>query len=120
MLSKKRKTAKKKKNLQCQAEKYLPEYWSLFAGTSFLQIKKTMKSADMEKYFELFSVLMEEEKVYMDPMLTFGEICRWIGVESHDLDRWLMSELGFSGPDILKAYRGAASSHFWKKYGILL
>lgn len=85
-----------------------------------MQTKKTMKRADMEKYFELFSVLMEEEKVYMDPTLTFGEICRWIGVESRSLDSWLMSELGFSGSDILKAYRGAASSHFWKKYGILL
>lgn len=79
-----------------------------------------MKRADIEKYFELFSVLLEEEKVYMDPTLTFAELCRRIGVESRLLDRCLMSELGFSGSDILKAYRGAASSYFWKKYGILL
>lgn len=79
-----------------------------------------MKSADMENYFKIFSDLMDEEKVYMDPSLTFADICRWMGVRSRDMDRWLMGELGFSGSDILKAYRGAASSYFWKKYGILL
>lgn len=79
-----------------------------------------MKSADMENYFKLFSILMDKEKVYMDPSLTFGDVCRWIGVRNTAFDRWLMSELGFHGDDILKAYRGAASSYFWKKYGILL
>lgn len=74
----------------------------------------------MEKFYDLFAVLLEEERVYMDPGLTFGSICRWIGVREADFDRYLMSETGCGGSDILKAYRGAASSHFLKKYGILL
>ena len=74
----------------------------------------------MEEYYDIFAELLEEERVYMDPGLTFGSICRWMGVREADFDRYLMSETGCGGPDILKAYRGAASSHFLKKYGILL
>lgn len=111
---------KKEKNLWLKAAGSFLGYWSLSYAITNLHIKKTMKSADMENYFNLFYILVEEEKVYMDPSLGFADICRWIGVGSDDMDRWLMAELGFSGSDILKAYRGAASSYFWKKYGILL
>ncbi len=74
----------------------------------------------MEEYYDIFAELLEEERVYMDPGLTFDSICRWIGVSRADFDMYLMSETGCSGSDILKAYRGAASLRFLKKYGILL
>ena len=74
----------------------------------------------MEKFYDLFAELLEEERVYMDPGLTFGSICRWMGVREADFDRYLMSETGCGGSDILKAYRGAVPLHFREKYGILL
>ena len=48
----------------------------------------------MEEYYDIFAELLEEERVYMDPGLTFDSICRWIGVSRADFDMYLMSETG--------------------------
>lgn len=82
--------------------------------------KKTMERLEMEKCLEVFVLLMEDEKVYMDPFLTFDSICRWIGIGRKDMDRYLEEQFGCDGTDILKAYRGAVPLHFREKYGILL
>lgn len=79
------------------------------------------KIQDMDTFkFEIFASLLENEKVYMDPEVTFGMMCGWLKVDPGDMDRFLMSELGYSGDDILKAYRGGTASYFEEKYGIEL
>lgn len=73
-----------------------------------------------KEHFGLFSALLEKERIYMDPALTFGTVCKWIHADKESLDRYIMEETGYSGDDILKAYRGSIASHFMKKYGIEL
>ncbi len=73
-----------------------------------------------EEKFKLFYDLMEEEKVYMDPSLSFDRICLWMDVVPDDMDSYLMSFLGYKGDDILKAYRGETALHFIEKYKIKL
>ena len=90
-----------------------------FGNGSFAN-KKAMERLKMENYLEVFVLLMEEEKVYIDPFLTFDSICGWIGIGKQDLDRYLEEQFGCGGTDILKAYRGAVPLHFLEKYGILL
>ena len=70
--------------------------------------------------FELFATLLEKEKVYMDPGVTFRRMCKWIGVEPSEADAFLMEELGYHGDDILKAYREGNASYMHEKYGIEL
>ena len=70
--------------------------------------------------FELFATLLEKEKVYMDPGVTFRRMCKWIGVEPSEADAVLMEELGYHGDDILKAYREGNASYMHEKYGIEL
>ena len=70
--------------------------------------------------FELFATLLEKEKVYMDPGVTFRRMCKWIGVEPSEADAFLMEELGYHGDDILKAYRECSALYLESKYGIKL
>lgn len=87
---------------------------------SVLQTKKTMDKMEIIKGYEIFAMLMEEEKVYMNPLVTFDTVCSWIGVGRHDLDCYIKAQLGCGGTDIMKAYRDSIPSHFLQKYGILL
>lgn len=73
-----------------------------------------------EEKFKLFGNLLEKEKVYMDPNLTFDKICLWIGVGKEEFDEYLTGTLGYTGSDILKAYRDSETLYFIEKYGIKL
>lgn len=72
---------------------------------------------EKEKY-ELFAMLLEEEKVYMDPGMTFRKICRWIGADVRQMDSYLESELGYSGNETLESYRRISARRFMDRYGI--
>ncbi len=73
-----------------------------------------------EEKFLIFGNLLENEKVYMDPGLTFENICSWLGVEEEEFDAYLIGTIGYAGSDILKAYRDSTASCFMEKYGIKL
>lgn len=57
-----------------------------------------------EAYAE-FGRLMVEEKIYLDPSLDYGELCRRLGVESYLLDEFLLDELGMTGEELIAVFR---------------
>ena len=81
--------------------------------------QKTHVNMEKEK-FELFYRLLEEEKVYMVPGVTFVKICGWIGADAGEMDSYIESELGYSGDGILEAYREGHEKRLEDKYGIEL
>lgn len=58
-----------------------------------------------EAYTE-FGRLMIEEKIYLDPSLDYGDLCRRrLGVESYRLDELLLDELGMTGEELIAVFR---------------
>ena len=55
--------------------------------------------------YALFSKMILEEKAYLDPDLSFEDICNIIGAEPGRLDMLLVEELGMSGEEILSHCR---------------
>ncbi|MBR1575123.1 MAG: hypothetical protein IJ654_01600 [Bacteroidales bacterium] len=58
--------------------------------------------------FRRFAALMDEEKIWLDPAVSFRRICRGLGVSARSFDRFLNAELGFHGDEILHNYRRSA------------
>lgn len=61
-----------------------------------------------EDYFADFSQLLDREKIWLDPSVSFASICRRLGVSRHRFDRFLQKDLGFRGEEILAVYRRSA------------
>ncbi|MBQ0144768.1 MAG: hypothetical protein KBS78_06305 [Bacteroidales bacterium] len=59
----------------------------------------------MQTAYPAFEKAMDEECVYRNPDLTFSEICLAIGADEGQLDSLLKCELGYSGEELLEAYR---------------
>lgn len=86
-----------------------------------IQSPHLQKKLDMESdVLELFVSLLEQEKVYMNPDVSFCMICGWIKTSPEEMDSILLREFGYSGDDILKVYRDGIALHFMEKYGIKL
>ena len=49
--------------------------------------------------------LMLDEKIYLKKGMTFGCVCRIIGVSPEDLDEVVIREMGMSGQSLMDAYR---------------
>lgn len=81
---------------------------------------KNMEKMKINEGYELFARLMEDEKVYMNPFLTFDSVCALIGVGHRELDDYIRGQLGCGGHDIMKAYRDSLPLYFLQKYGIML
>ena len=52
---------------------------------------------------------MEDDRNWLDPSVTFSDICRRLGVPRRRFDRFLMQELGFRGEEILAVYRKSSA-----------
>ena len=79
-----------------------------------------MDIAAIQIAYEIFADLLMEEKVYLDPNLTFSLICSWIGVPEKELDRYIVKEMGMSGKDIIHKFRADEPLRLRQKYGDLL
>lgn len=55
--------------------------------------------------FLRFERLMDNEKVYLDPDVSFHTICRRLAVSPSSLDEILIQELGMSGDELVDSYR---------------
>ena len=60
------------------------------------------------KPFTEFAQMMDNERIWLDPGVTFAAICRTLGVSARRFDRFLTGELGWSGEEILHIYRTSA------------
>lgn len=58
-----------------------------------------------DNVFPFFFRLMETDRIWLDPDVDFGSICRILDVPPGRFDRFLYGELGFHGEEILSLYR---------------
>ena len=59
----------------------------------------------IENKYATFWRLLENNKVYLEPSVSFRGLCRLLNVGPRCFDRFLFSELGFHGEEILASYR---------------
>jgi len=62
----------------------------------------------LDRAFADFATLLERDRDWTGPDMTFPRICRRIGVPWRRFDRFLREELGYGGEEILAACRRAA------------
>lgn len=91
--------------------------------TNFAESKTNLNYENMKKRTEkenyrLFSVLLLEEKVYMNPSIRFKDICGWLGADAVSLGDTVSKELGMSGDLLLEKYRKADMLRIREKYGL--
>ena len=69
----------------------------------------------MKKRYERFGKLLEEERIFEEPALTFSEICRRMGVSPDELDACIFAETGLCGEEVLQVYRVSEKVSEYKK-----
>ena len=79
-----------------------------------------MKKASIEEQYEVFGRLLIEDRIYVDPNVTFPMICRWLGADEKELDEKILSELGVNGRTLLRTYRAQEPARLREKYSLLL
>lgn len=77
-----------------------------------------MKTQSTEAHYEIFGRMLLEDKVYLDPSVTFDMICRWIGADRHLLDALVRRELGISGQALMRLYRAREPQRLVAKYAL--
>ena len=59
----------------------------------------------LEDIYKEFCVMMTEDRIYENPEVGFGDICRGVGVEPSVRDGLLEDERGYTGAELLEEYR---------------
>lgn len=59
----------------------------------------------LEKIYEEFGVMMNEDRIYEDETVSYEDICRGLGVDPSALDGLLLRELGYTGGQLIEEYR---------------
>lgn len=72
----------------------------------------------LEDSYDLLEKLVNEERIYMDPGVTFHGICVLMDAPEGDLDRLLRSELGVGGDGLLTRLRQGVAERMKRKYGL--
>lgn len=70
---------------------------------------------DMKERYERFGKLLEEERIFEEPALTFAEVCRRMGVPPDELDVCIFAETGLRGEEVLQVYRESEKVSEYKK-----
>jgi len=79
-----------------------------------------MKNERLLEAYESFCRLMVEERLYLNPTLTYETVCRWLGVGEKELDAQLSRELGYTGPALIQHFRKQTNYRLCDTYGINL
>lgn len=72
----------------------------------------------IENAYSVMEKLMDEDKVYLNPRVSFRKVCRWLGVPVRDLDGMVRSELGVGGGELMARFRASEPGRLSRKYGI--
>ena len=86
-------------------------------GLSSFASGKTAKEMENDAHFERFCSLVFEERLYLDPYVTFPLLCSWLGADEKALDARLRDELGYSGRAVLSTLRKMEPARLLRKYG---
>lgn len=74
----------------------------------------------LENRFSIIERLLDEEHLFLNPNLSFAVLCRCVGVDEGAMERYLLSELGIGGEEMLSKLRGSMPERLERKYGIKL
>ncbi len=72
----------------------------------------------LEENYDLLEILVNEERIYLDPSFTFSRVCRMLGVPRARMDALLMRELGTDGASLFASLRAALPERLGRKYGL--
>ncbi len=78
-----------------------------------------MKNLTIDDYYEAFGRLLLEDKVYLDPDLSFHLLCKWLGADEKQLDARVQDELGVTGSALMRQYRAQEPGRLREKYAYL-
>ena len=76
---------------------------------------------DMDTIANAYSVmekLLDVEKVYLNPRISFRRICRWLDVPPAELDLMVRRELGMGGEELISRFRASEPELLSRIYGI--
>lgn len=102
--------------LSCCQEISFP--YCFYCPENAVLLHENEKMKDMEKEMKLFYELLENGRIFMDRSVGFGAVCLWMGVDRNEMDACLMRELGYTGDEILTAYRVSQYDTLIHKYGL--
>ncbi len=72
----------------------------------------------IENAYNVMEKLMDVEKVYLNPHVSFRRVCRWLDVPAEELDRMVRGELGMGGEELFARFRVSESERLSRIYGI--
>lgn len=75
-----------------------------------------MEADSLSLHYEFFADLLLEDRIYLDPEVSFTRICRWMGADARQLDDYIRSELGLSGEALIRRYRQGEPARLQAKY----
>ena len=78
---------------------------------------KNDRTMENDAIFERLCDLLAEEKVYLDPGVTFPLLCRWLGADVRAMDRRLREEVGMGGRRLMRTLRRSETGRLFAKYG---
>lgn len=84
---------------------YFRKNQSALFDKSLKYANKTIDTADIETITQGLKVLMEEEKIYIQPDLKLSDLASKIKVSTHTLSQFLNERLGKSFPSYINEYR---------------
>lgn len=58
-----------------------------------------------ENFLATFARLLDKYELHLEPYVSFRRICRLMGAPCRSFDRYLRSETGFGGDEIISIYR---------------
>ncbi len=67
--------------------------------------KKKMGLRTIEKKFEHFISLLEGQILRDNPTLTFKDLAKMVESDEYELDKYIFSELGYTGNEVVNHYR---------------
>ena len=83
----------------------------IFAEENFEAMK------DIFHFYALFEKLLDEEYLFIHPSVDFRSICRAIRAPRRRLDKYIYSELGMGGDEVIRTYRRWWERGLQSKYG---
>lgn len=80
--------------------------------------QKDRNMRTLEENYDLLEILVNEERIYLDPSFTFARVCRMLEVSRARMDALLMRELGTDGASLFASLRAALPERLGRKYGL--
>ena len=76
-----------------------------------------MENKSLSEKYELFCNLLLEEKMFLDPFLSYSNLCALIHADEKALEGHIYGELGSGGQELIDGLRDNYLCYLFRKYG---